>query len=293
MFRPSDVGREIIIHNNNTASYICVGGIYKIKSVINREEVHFEGVTMGWYGKEEHYSFIEEEENKKLNIGDKIKILSDSNSIKKGKETEIKGFLGDNPNKIIVEDIQPAGWINKKRVIKLINLSDYRLPTLMEYIFSNGIIYFSSSMHLHMESAKEMKWGFKLDFLKDNIKQNHIGISYIKNFTGTIYKRDLKKVDDPFKEFDFFIITKKEAEEIIGTGHSYMELLKDYFGKSLKEVYNYNINNNNDILKILSMLCAGKNIKTKIVGCDLSYHFIKIKDLNAKEVQIADVALPF
>jgi len=286
-FKKSDEGRYIKIKDNNKAIWLATGERYKIMNVITKSVVKLDdGYHGNWNsGGDENYQFIDE--INRVEVGDEVLIEKDTQSIKGGTIKKVTGFLHDDKNKIIVEGLLPAGWIDINKVIKLMNPKDYRLKTLLEFIKSFGIDFYQI-LGIGNKNIGEIQYGRPLDTLPITRQKSSL-VYTIKNLTIYLNEDFLEPVGKEPEDLDLYIISKVDMRRIVSEDNEYYKGFVEHAGKKLSELKE--IKSENELIKTLTTLYTGF---VNIRGNNLPRAFLQVrKNENNEKIPIPNPSLPF
>lgn len=139
MFKPGDVGKEIIINDTVGATYLKIGAKLKITKVYSPDCVLLSGCHAKWnINSRADFDYITPV-NTTLVIGDEVIVNHDTTSIDAGSIRTILAFLNGDPNKIVLEGVISGGWITVDKLTKSINLEKTRVKTCLEIMYESGV----------------------------------------------------------------------------------------------------------------------------------------------------------
>lgn len=230
MFKKSDVGKTIKIIDTHRAAWISIGKEYKIEGYINGSTISINGKS--WIATEDCYVFTNDKQD--LQIGDRIVILKNIESIKINTEKEIIGFLDDDKGKIIVEGLLPGGWINNEHVHKIKDLHEWRVKTLLEIVREKGFVNFILADKKLISSNI-----FGKSLVEIKARQIGLGVYYrypdkITEFE--IYDELLTQISNIPENLCIAIKSEKEISKIIPNDGTFFANLKPYLGKNLVDI---------------------------------------------------------
>jgi hypothetical protein len=177
-----------------------------------------------------------------MEIGDFVIVLEKTTTLKQGDEKQIIDFLCGDKNKIVLDGIIPGGWIEPRKLVKKIDISNLRIKKAIELVKQKGICFYAE-MYLN-QSVKDI---LGKDLSELEIRQ--IGKRLVtKNGNGFAITEDLY-TDLKYEELDIFITTNPEN---IGYMRSSMKSDKSaILGKKLSDLRkNFNSQSDDDVAKL-------------------------------------------
>lgn len=129
MFTKDLEGKTIRIKDTVGAIWVTKFKEYEVVKVMSSTKVMLKNIDTAWSSNSRDNWEIVEKKQEKLNTGDKVILIKNTTSLRKGQLTEIREVNGE---RIIVDGILPGGWIKPDCIVKAIDVNKTRLKEAIE-----------------------------------------------------------------------------------------------------------------------------------------------------------------
>lgn len=294
MFSSKDVGRKILILNNNSSPIYCVGEVVTIAKVFSSLTIAAHEHRMNtWTCSEEDpgvccvfYEDPEETVPLDIEIGDEVFMLKDTAKAKKGQKLKITEYVDGDRRRLVFEGITPGGWVSINYVKKMTDLSKFRFKTIEEYWIDDLIVELTTGTMIRLLSLNHS--GPLSDL---TIEETYSSMNIViegKKHPIPSWSITNKEPSD----LKFYFVSKDTAKLMTPLGGMLWNALEAFFDKPLEELENSlkKVDELSFSKKILEFHNKGMAYK----GMRIPYQLLTVRDPNKnnKDEKKPDI-LPF